>query len=180
MPAEPANLKSVSRRTILAGAAALPALTAPAVALAASGTVPAEMVPAELDPIFAAIDAHRQAFLKQIASCLKKSNLMDGTPEHDAADDEHADDWVDYHNASIDLLDIEPTSIAGVLALLDYVQQLNDGALVSPDDPGVRSNWQAWPCSGISDDDDLDDTSPMAWHLLRAVREALEQFAAVS
>jgi hypothetical protein len=93
--------ENLSRRAILAGAAAVPALALPAVA-ASDSTNP--------DPIFAAIDAHRAA--------VNDINLQ----EEDDEIDRHADIESEVLGH---LLGVTPTSLAGVLGLSRYAAELN-------------------------------------------------------
>ena len=83
---------STSRRAILAGAAALPALAMPAIA---SATV---------DPIFAVIEHHRQKEAAFSAALLV---------------DEDSDD--DANDALAELVETTPTTLAGCVAVLIYV-----------------------------------------------------------
>jgi hypothetical protein len=87
-------MSAVNRRAILAGAATLPAMSIPAFA--------------EPDPIFAAIEAHRRADAAYCAACEAD------VPEiaMDAA-------WA----AADKLLNIRPTTVAGVAALLRYLYE---------------------------------------------------------
>jgi hypothetical protein len=94
-----------TRRAILAGAAALPALTLPAVAFTAAAP----------DPIFAAIEYHRAA-----------RDAWWGL--NDKAPDEVSDDLLSIRgdaeqDALTDLLETRPTTVAGVIAVLRHVDQ---------------------------------------------------------
>jgi hypothetical protein len=123
---------STSRRAVLAGAAALPALVVPAIAMSDVA-----------DPIFAAIERNKTAYAEFERVCRHQEKLDDTIPEerrmrHYVSDRYNAemianDDpaWTKYQDAwfstcdaaddrATDLLNIAPTSIAGVAALLDY------------------------------------------------------------
>jgi hypothetical protein len=111
----------LSRRTLLAGAA---------VAIPATGIIAAALpAAAEDDPIFAAIERHKVAFrLSQVAGRIR-GNTVDAewSPDYDPvacntalAADEEAIAASDA--AAIALITIRPTTMAGVLALLAYVE----------------------------------------------------------
>jgi hypothetical protein len=122
-----------SRRAVLVGAAALPALAVPALAM-----------PVGTDPIFAAIDRHKIAYAEFVRVVRLEEKLQETIPaarrtryhvqdRYNAAMIANEDPaWTKYQdayfatcdaadNSAIDLLNIAPTSIAGVAALLDYV-----------------------------------------------------------
>jgi hypothetical protein len=64
-------MSNLSRRSLVASAATLPALALPAVALPASS---------EPDPIFAAIEAHRALFIKMMRAARVRSHIEHGEP----------------------------------------------------------------------------------------------------
>jgi hypothetical protein len=100
--ADKRNTTSLSRRAALAGAAALPALAMPAIALTTAGP----------DPIFAAIERHRIAH----AAFWSCNDLPD------AVDDDVMDACgTDADRALADLLTTRPTTIAGCIAVLRHV-----------------------------------------------------------
>lgn len=106
---------TTTRRAMLAIGATLPAL-----AISSSwGAAP--------DPILAAIEAHRAACRVYLAAVEVSGDLADGTPEHDAASavTDRAESTLD--DAGIDLADVEPTTMAGLLALLHHVTELTEG-----------------------------------------------------
>jgi hypothetical protein len=100
--------KQVSRRTIVSGAAALPAIAVCVTAVAAT----------EPDPIFAAIAAHRSAWAALCRDCSRLDE--EDTPEaqtklsklHDAVSE-----------AEEQLIEIEPTTMAGAITLLRYLAE---------------------------------------------------------
>jgi hypothetical protein len=101
-----------TRRAMLAGAAAIPTTALPAAALAA--------MPLEPDPIFAAIEAHRARWSEFNAWCALPEA---GTEEGKAAENRLSDaEW----EAAIALVEIEPTTMAGVIALLRYTVGVNE------------------------------------------------------
>jgi hypothetical protein len=106
-----------SRRAVLAGIAASPALAAPALAL---GSVPP-------DPIFAAIKRHRAAAEAHTAKVDEQAELeIADVPEDDPR-------WRDFERRSKVIYDqLEearrqlfeaPMSIAGLVALLEYMEE---------------------------------------------------------
>jgi hypothetical protein len=132
------NATRTTRRSVLAGAAALPALAMPAL------TMPAIAMPAGTDPIFAAIDRHKEAYAEFVRVVHLQENLEDTIPA-DRRRRYHVEDrynaemivnedpaWTKYQDAwfatceaadgrAVDLLNVAPISTAGVAALLDYV-----------------------------------------------------------
>jgi hypothetical protein len=100
----------LSRRPLVATAAALQALAVPAVAIAAT---------AEPDPVFAAIEAYRNAEAAFIArseyedavglcNASEQTSEMKATVKSDIA-------------ARVELANTAPTTLAGLVAYLDYV-----------------------------------------------------------
>jgi hypothetical protein len=107
-----------SRRTILAGIAASPALAAPALAL--SGP----------DPIFAAIEHYRAAVETRRAALLRSPSFTDESPfahlPEDAPEcilaDQESDAACDREFAALDeLIATQPTTAVGVAALLEML-----------------------------------------------------------
>ncbi len=118
--------ENISRRAILAGAAiSLPTIALPAIAIAAT----------EPDPILAAIEAHREAQMRWMISGRIWANLFPSTPEFDAAEKAHDADVKLRTDAEDELVDTRPTTIAGVLALLAYVDDFHCQAFAHPEDP---------------------------------------------
>jgi hypothetical protein len=159
-----------SRRAVLAGIAAAPALAAPALAL--SGP----------DPIFAAIERHKAAFRVSQETGRIRSSTIDN--ERAAGYDPvqckaaieasgAADDAVDA--AADALITIRPTTMAGVLALIRYVEAFNGGAFFLEPWPGrtVR-DWQSAPSSSINSGQNI------GYAILANVGSALEALAVVS
>ncbi len=155
-----------SRRAILAGAAALPALAIiPAAALAA----------VDNDPIFAAIEGHKAAYLASMAASRIQSNMVDAefSPEYDPIKCEaahaaaRAADAADAAAAEA-LATIRPTTIAGLLALMRHVEQFNAGAFALDIDPEWRSAPMHWPAH-----DDENEIDLFGYSILANVRTAL-------
>jgi hypothetical protein len=114
--------KGLSRRLMLGGLVILPA------------ALPAA-VDAATDPIFAAIERHKQAAAVWDAAVDVRSNFndLDMTDEQweqlDELDDAVEDAWRPCEQAGIDLLNTEPTTHAGIVAAIAYIriQILDDG-----------------------------------------------------
>jgi hypothetical protein len=109
-----------SRRAALAGLAALP------VVLPVAAT-------AGPDPIFTVIERHRELSTHCDEAVSISAKLMDG-PEFDAADEisaERRDALVEY--AAV-VIRSEPTTMAGIAALIRYVASLGEWQVPTDDD----------------------------------------------
>ena|SRR3974390_2748104 len=162
-----------SRRAILAGAAAIPVT-----ALASS--TPA--LSKEPDPIFVAIERHRVRFHRRMETGELSSRTPDFGPEaskpeniaiHEAADKAMRDNDA----AAMELADTQPTTMAGILALIDYVEAFNQGEFRLNDD------WYSapfnWPSAESFDfETDTDEELGMAYAVLLNIRDALKTVAA--
>jgi hypothetical protein len=98
---------TTSRRSVIVGTAALPALAMPAIASSAS------------DPIFAAIERHRQIEAAYVAAC--------NEPIGDEATEQATEARVNGHchgssNALGELVAMTPTTVAGCAAVLRYLE----------------------------------------------------------
>jgi hypothetical protein len=114
-----AEMRSTTRRAVLAGIATAPALAAPAIALGAE--------PAEGDPIYAAIERHRAA-LAEFEAARSEEELNE-------TGDAHVD-------ALADLLETKPTTAAGCAAALRYVGDLVAyGPAGLSEETGLFANW---------------------------------------
>jgi hypothetical protein len=138
--ADHANITSPSRRRVLAG---ISVAVAPAVA-SVDKSLGAIALPD--DPIFAAIKAHHHAVAHETACLEAEYRLAEALPENQMtwhfndSDDEwtppdgctDAPEWIEVqqniseaydlrHDAIEALLTTEPTTLAGVVALLEYV-----------------------------------------------------------
>jgi hypothetical protein len=98
--------KTTTRRAVLAGLATAPALAGPALALSSA---------APPDPIFAAIEHHKACY---VALAL----LPDG-----AGGCELSEAVGDETDAARKMAATVPTTLAGLLALLRYVEKMQDG-----------------------------------------------------
>jgi hypothetical protein len=148
---------SMSRRSMIAGAAALPAAAVlPAVALAA-----------EPDPIFAAIEAHKAANVTYSRTCSLSTNMRYDAPGYAEADAATTEACHAERDAAIDLTRIAPTTRTGIDALLAYVLD-NDRDYPGHDD---------WPTEMTAPDvlDYTGEPAVMPFHfwLLRNVRDSL-------
>jgi hypothetical protein len=110
-----------TRRALLTGAPAVAAV-ALAAGTAANGLAMAVASPSGDDPIFAAIAAHRAAMHACTAAC----NV--GADEQDKYDrDIVGETCLAHFDALKELVSCRPTTLPGVIALLDHLGQPNDG-----------------------------------------------------
>lgn len=107
--ADKPNTTSLSRRAVMAGAASLPALAIiPATAVAAAG----------VDPIFAAIERHRQIEAAYVAAC----NEHVEQAREPAREDRVVKLCHRSSNALGELVAMTPTTVAGCAAVLRYLE----------------------------------------------------------
>ena len=120
----------LNRRTILAGAAAVPALAIPA-----AGAASTFATASEPDPAFATVAAHREAFVEHMRAARLDGKLMRGDPgaEATAAALDAADEV--YQEATLELSEVVPTTMAGVVALLRYLEKFQEQAIELPEAP---------------------------------------------
>lgn len=127
-----ANSQSTtSRRNVLIGTAAAAILPATVVA----GAV------AEPDPIFAAIEAHKAAWFEfaRLDNWLfdRENELSLDKPVWAKVEAEYGPErdrlWSVHQDKAFDLLDTAPATMAGVIALLDYVERVNAAEFSVPD-----------------------------------------------
>jgi hypothetical protein len=112
---------TTTRRAFLASAPAVAAtLVTPAAAAALSGLAPGAAAPSEVDPIFAAIAAHRAACL-----AFQKASQEDIGVGHYNKATEDASTAAMAHEGKVlaALLACQPTTLAGVAALLDHLNR---------------------------------------------------------
>jgi hypothetical protein len=134
------------RRAVLAGAAALPLASLPAIA-------------AEPDPIFAAIEHHRATWIECCLAAIARddagcSGLDTSEAPEFAALIERSDALYEAEMAAcVALTHIRPTSTGGVIALLAYVDDFNRGGLRYNSTGGYSEHHQ-WPDDLVSDDSD--------------------------
>ena len=110
-----AKQHTTTRRAILAGAAMLPALAVPAMA---------SMPPADADPIFAAIERHRQAetAFADAYDNEEYRNAKHSTPATDALEERAGELGVAENKLYVALVKMTPTTLAGCAALLRYLE----------------------------------------------------------
>jgi hypothetical protein len=128
-------------------------------AIAKRRTLAAGAVAAALpDPIFAAIERHKVMFRTSMAAGRIRGHTVDAkwSPDYDHVECKAVQEAsnaadaaaVDAANA---LTTIQPTTLAGLLALMDHVEQFNAGAFVLDVDP---DNWRSAPTHWPADVDD--------------------------
>jgi hypothetical protein len=105
-------MSNLSRRSLVASAASLPALAVPAVAVAAS---------AEPDPVYTLIEAHRRAYQTWSDAVDVQFGLRRDDPRLPAAEAETERLGVVKEGRFYDLSAASPTTVAGVAALLDHI-----------------------------------------------------------
>jgi hypothetical protein len=118
-------MNTTSRRALLAGAPAVAAAAALAAGTTVNGLAAGLATPPSIDPIFAAIAEH-QAAIKEFCRAVTVSGAMvaygpDKDPNYDSADKETRDASSRDQSALWDVLTIQPTTLAGVVALLAHV-----------------------------------------------------------
>ena len=125
----------LNRRTMLTGAASASVLALPVTATATDGTIGRE----EPDPIFAAIEAHQRAWADLREKC---SDLDAAHTEEADCELRRLDDAID--EAADGLLDVVPTTIRGVSALLTYAADHACGGNSWPEgyvDENPKTGW---------------------------------------
>jgi hypothetical protein len=104
-------MRNMNRRAVMASAAALPALTLPAIAF-----------PAQVDPIFAAIEEHRSLNVisdAAFAAVARKDNAP--LPEIFKAEEFAGDRQGEAYDQMAEILAMTPTTAAGCIAMLHYL-----------------------------------------------------------
>jgi len=167
----------VSRRAILAGASAVPiiALAPGAQAFPAVATAS----PPIDDPIFAVIEKHRAALIFQMAKSRVVCHLNNHDPEYETAEEEEQSARAEENFAQELLAGSVPSTPAGAVALLAYVDDLCTQKIVLAEDP---TQWYSQ--HQILDDflrDDVVDafsghvmSLPFFFWVMRNVRATLE------
>jgi hypothetical protein len=122
-------MSKLSRRSLVTSAAALPALTVPAVVAAS----------AEPDPIFAAIESHRSAWVDWSAIVEHEYGLGFDDPRYAASQTVMEAKQAIKCDRCFNLVEIYPTTIGGVVALLQYYAETFelDDKTYWPDDFGM-------------------------------------------
>jgi hypothetical protein len=146
-------MSNLSRRRLVASAAALPALGVSAVALASA--------PVAVDPIYAAIAAHRTANLE----FHDDENIVD--EDHPQYENEMWRLSDATEAAAVNLCDVQPTTIAGAIALLNYYAEVTTSHGVNGED---------WPVEREDKQDGIE--KPFDYFLTRNVARALGNISA--
>ncbi len=158
--------KTTTRRAVLAGAAAIAAgaNVVPAVALAP-------------DPIFATIETHKAAYKAWAEAVHVESELHHKDPRMPAADKALRDATDACDDAGRTLATLRPTTIAGVLALLDYIDTFNHAAFKYP---SGSSGHHAWPWREGEDAIEIGApiVLPFPYLIMNNVRDALAKMPA--
>ena len=120
----------LNRRVMLAGVAAAPVLAIPA-----PGAASTFAAASEPDPVFATVAAHREAFVEHMRAARLDGKLMQSHPgaEASGAALDAADEALE--EATLELSEVVPTTMAGVVALLRYLEEFQEQAIELPEDP---------------------------------------------
>jgi hypothetical protein len=164
-------MSELSRRTLVTSAAALPALAVPAVAIAASAGPD--------DPIFEAIEAHRNALLLRFEKGAVEVGLRYDDPRYAAASEQMQSAVDQLGEAEFELATTVPVTMAGVMALLRHVESHHHQEIVLPEDP---NQWYSQAqFFGSFEDEEIRERfngEPVEFELtfwiMRNVKEALE------
>ena len=174
-------MSHLSRRSLVTSAAALPALAVPAAAIAA--------VPGP-DPTFAAIAAHRDAYLSRMRAAVPTMELEPGDERETELDAALDAAYEVQHQAEWELSEVVPTSMAGVIAMLRYLEDWQEQAICLPEDPanwhsGGQSNDETASIWTYEADDRFDKFSgkplklPFTYWVMKNIRQALESLSTV-
>ncbi len=136
------------------------------------------------DPIFGAIERHRVTFMRRMEAGAALSPVRHSDPKRPELERADNDAREVDETAALELIGVMPTTMAGVLALLDYVSDFNQGKF------RFKNGWQSapynWPpvdafdFAGIEIDDDTESDCGMAFAVLLNVRNALAAMAVQS
>jgi hypothetical protein len=141
--------ENLSRRAILAGAASVPVLASPAAFASASAAV---------DPIYAAIAAHRIANLEFHG----ENSVNEDHPQYENEMERLSDA---DNAAAVNLCDVQPTTVAGAIALLNYYAEVT-----------VSHDGEDWPVEIEDKQDGVE--KPFGYFFTRNVARALGDIAA--
>lgn len=94
------------------------------------------------DPIFAEIEAHKVAYRAYSEAVEFNASLTSDDPRYQEADRATRAEGERLNQASLAFADVQPTTIAGLLALLDYVDAFNHRTWSYP---SGHSSHFAWP-----------------------------------
>jgi hypothetical protein len=158
---------TTTRRTLVTGLAGVAVLT--------QATQAAPTHVANADPIFAAIERHKAAYRLSSECSMRGANYPDFGDGHDPVvhkqihDAEAAATKADK-KAAFALTTTQPTTMAGVLALMRYVEDFNAGAFVLEDWGASRPFF--WP-----ETEDEDGIDKFGYALFANVRRSLNALA---
>jgi hypothetical protein len=141
-----------------------------ALAIAAGGAALANAS----DPIFAAIEAHKAAYHRFSRAVDVSASLYPTDPHYEQAQESTGAASETLESAGINLTDVLPTSFAGVIALLSYVDDFNRGKI-------GHSEYFLWP-DEIVDETVLDESGehlalPFPFWIMRNVHRTLQGLA---
>lgn len=166
-----------SRRAILAGAATLPALAVPTAGASSLAQPSAAAVP--VDPVFAAIEAHRAAHMQVMLKGEISIGLVSGTPEHDVAQAQTDAAYELRAQAEAELVGVVPTTEAGVFSLLKYVEDFCCERIRHPTKPTQWHSQVEFLDTTYVEDEIVDALNgdpcelPVLFWIMRNVRTAL-------
>jgi hypothetical protein len=146
--------RNLSRRAIMSGAASVPALAGPALALPPA----LASAPVAVDPIYAAIEAHRTANLE-----FQDEHSVDEDHPQYEKEMQRLSDAADV--AAGHLCDVQPMTIAGAIALLNYYAEVT-----------VSHDGEDWPVELEDKQDGVE--KPFGYFLTRNVARALGNISA--
>jgi hypothetical protein len=133
------------------------------------------------DPIFALIEAHKRAFWKRMEAGAAYFELDNDDPEREVGEAAHYALSDVANAAAIALTNSAPTTMAGVMALIDYVDAFNRGQFRFNDEWfSAPYNWTPGASFDFEDSDEIDDPDGecgMAFAVLLNVRKALAMLA---
>ena len=172
----------LNRRVMLAGVAAAPVLTLPAAGLSSTPAAASEP-----DPVFVTVAAHREAFVEHMRAARLDGKLMRSDPGAEATDAalDAADEALE--GATLGLLEVVPTTMGGVMALLRYLEEFQEQAIELPEDPrGWHSGDHDALLTETYEHPNLVDKFngeplelPFTYWVMQNVRTALQSLAAV-
>jgi hypothetical protein len=133
------------------------------------------------DPIFPAIERHRQAFVSQMGHCRVVTHAPLDHPEYKEFERTADRACAVTRDAAADLAQVRPTTVTGCLALLRYMHDFHVGAVELPDDPTKwHSDWENLPkieAAGLfSKFDGRPLELPFAFHIMRNVHTQLQSY----
>lgn len=131
----------------------------------------ANSLPSQEDPIFAAIERHRAAYMKQMES----GRLDEGdssTAQGLAAAAIWRADVAAADSAAEALIELATCATdRGIVALIEYIEAFNQGSHFLADDPDYgASRPMFWPDIDAHEDDDGHAGASFAWALLASIK----------